>query len=239
VIDKLRQYIGQQMSDGTLDPWNRPHPWGGWCESLAEGIPFALGLDEVHRGSALQKLQAITDQGLLQTSWPPEHGAWCLYGADFDPNGHITFWDADQGAFLGTLENPSNIGYHTAAGAWRTQVAGWCRVPGVVAERRTPPLVVPPPNLIIPGNPYQVSDPAHQIGVGGGIRTFWESLPNPYVVLGFPMANEVTATVTDHDGTARTRTVQQFERSWVIYQPEAPDGWRVVLALLNQKIRLN
>ena len=73
IVAVLRPHLGEDASDGSLDPWNPAgHQWAGWCEASTEGAQYAAGLhDVVHRASAAAKLDAVSAQGLLQTSWPP------------------------------------------------------------------------------------------------------------------------------------------------------------------------
>lgn len=199
IIAQARRYLGQSTSDNTLDPWNpKNHPWGGWCESFAEGVPISLGLMEVHRASALDKLAAVRDQGLLQTTWPPEHGAWCLFGITFDPQGHICFWDADKEMYLTTLEQPSSIGYHTPSG-WRAGMAGWCRIPGVADARR-------------PASADYRRFEATGHGIYGDFRGYWEQFRDDAQALktfGLPLSEREPGPCED----GQIRTVQWFERA--------------------------
>jgi hypothetical protein len=217
LIAKVRQYIGQPSSDGTLDAWNAPHPWAYWCEALAEGAPTALGLAVTHYGSAAEHLDAITAAGLLRQG-TPEHGAWCLFGRAFDPNGHICFWDADKQQYLGTLTDGTGIGYHDQS--WTASLAGWCRVPGILAPYRapvTPP--APPVNRTPPNNPYGAIEIAPELWPR---FNYMDSLGLAYPMIGFPRV----AATKDAAGVVS----QRFERG-TLTQGGGPNPWDIVLAL--------
>jgi hypothetical protein len=239
LVARLESRIGHTLS-GDYDMRNgHNHPWAYYCRAAVESTGRNCGLDVVARPSALNAQHAAAAQGLLNTTDPPEHGAVVQFDTRFyAPDGHTGFWNADKGQLLGTLTDGTGIGYR----AWGPQTqgyAGWYRLPGVVGPRR--PVVSAPPfesgNLVIPDNPYNSgTDPKHQLCVGGAFRRVWELLPTPLVILGYPMSNERSATVIDADNTSRTRTVQQFERATLIYQPELPSPWNAVVALRNQRI---
>jgi hypothetical protein len=158
----LRRHIGESNSDMSLDPWNSGvypnHEWGGFCEAAIEGADAAAGLPIVHRGSAAEKGDAVIAQGLAQYSWPPEHGANCLWGRNFDPSGHICKWDEDKQMFLTTLMRPSNIGYYYSD-FWRQAMKCWFRPIGVAGIRRAAPPAPPPPDnvVVIDGRKYKVT----------------------------------------------------------------------------------
>jgi hypothetical protein len=239
LIAKFETQIGHAHS-GDYDPRNGiNHPWAYYCRAGVESTGRNCGLDVTARTSARDARLAATDQGLLNTSDPPEHGAVMQFDQRFYyPDEHTGLWNAQKGQLLGTLTDGTGVGYRN----WGPQTngyAGWYRLPGVAGEYRTlapaPPMNVG--NLVIPGNPYDTgTDPDHRLGLGGAFRRVWELLPDPFVILGFPTENEYSATVTDADGTARDRTVQAFERGTLIFQPELPSPWNVVLALRTQKI---
>jgi hypothetical protein len=238
LIAKFETQIGHAYS-GDYDPRNGNHPWAYYCRAGVESTGRNCGLSVVARVSALDAQHAAADQGLLNTTDPPEHGAVVQFDTRFYfPDGHTGYWNADKGQLLGTLTDGNGVGYK----AWGPQTfgyAGWYRLPGVVGERR---VVVPAPpidsgNLVIPDNPYNTgTDPMHQLGVGGAFRRVWELLPTPLVILGYPMTNEYAGVVTDADGTKRDRTVQDFERGILIFQSELPSPWNVTMALRNQKV---
>jgi hypothetical protein len=239
LIAKLETRIGHTLS-GDYDMRNgHNHPWAYYCRAAVESTGRNCGLSVVARPSALAAQHAAASQGLLNTTDPPEHGAVVQFDTQFyAPDGHTGFWNADKGQLLGTLTDGTGIGYKV----WGMQTpgyAGWYRLPGIVNARR--PVTSAPPfesgTLVIPDNPYN-TDPKNQLGVGGAFRRVWELLPTPLALLGYPMSNERSATVTDSDNTSRTRTVQQFERVTLIYQPELPSPWNAVAALHNQKITL-
>lgn len=243
LIAKARTQIGQPYS-GTYDARNGNHPWAYWCRAFVESTGRNCGLDVVAHTSALEAQQAAAAQGLLNTTDPPEHGAVMQFDQRFYyPDGHTGFWDADKGQLLGTLTDGTGVGYRDW-GAQTYGYAGWYRLPGVVGAHRPvspqpEPTPTPAGNLIIPNNPYNTgTDPNHQLGVGGGIRTKWEKTPDPLTIFGYPVANEAQALVTEADGrTVQKRTIQRFERVTLIYQPEnAGTVWEVVVSLRGQTI---
>jgi hypothetical protein len=243
LVAKGRTQIGMSFS-GTYDAHNGNHAWAFWCRAYIESTGRNCGLDVVAHSSAIEAQHAAADQGLLNTSSPPEHGAVCQMDTRFyAPDGHTFLWDADKGQALGTLTDGTGVGYRD----WGPQTfgwAGWYRLPGVVGARRTTPPVTPPTpspasNLVIADNPYNAGRVSpHEIGVGGGIRTKWEGVPDPLTIFGFPVANETQAIVTETDGrTVQIRTVQRFERLTLIYQPENKGTpFEVVAALRGQTI---
>jgi hypothetical protein len=215
VIAKARQYIGQATSDGTLDSWNGSHPWAFWCEAFTEGIPASLGLVTTHYESAAGHLDAITAAGLLQQG-TPEHGAWCLFGRTFDPNGHICFWDSGKQQYLGTLTDGTGIGYHDQS--WTASLAGWCRVPGVLAPYRS---TSSSDTFFVDGNPHG------QIPMKVPFWNRWhymDTLGLALPMIGYPVAAEVTV---------GGRRVQQCERGWLGTQ-DAADPWNVVMLLRDE-----
>lgn len=154
LIRIMAAHGNEERSDGTLDSWNAPHLWEGWCQASTEGVRAAAGLDVTHRASAAAQLDIVSAQGLLQQG-RPEHGAIVMWGRSFDPSGHTCLWDDDKGAFLSTLYGPSRIGYFYSDG-WYNAMAGWWRAPGVVAARRdvapSPPPPPPPDYVLLDGN---------------------------------------------------------------------------------------
>lgn len=237
LIAKFSTQIGHSTS-GDYDPRNGDHPWAYYCEAGVESTGRNCGLDVTPRASAIAKYNACNDQGLI-VQGTPEHGAQCFFGlAFYSPDGHTGLWDADKGMLLGTLTDGSGVGYRS----WGPGTVGYlgsCRIPGVVGDRR--PAVVHPPmdngNLVIPGTPGNDARAIpDRVGVGGAMRRVWEMLPEPLVALGFPLTNEYQATVVDEDGTTHERTVQEFQRTTLIYQPELAVPWNCVWALRSQKI---
>jgi hypothetical protein len=243
LVVKARTQIGNPFS-GTYDPRNGNHAWAYWCRAFVESTGRNCGLDVVAHNSALEAQHAAADQGLLNTTDRPEHGAVCQMDTRFYfPDGHTFYWDADKGMALGTLTDGTGVGYRDW-GPGTFGWAGWYRLPGVVGARRSAPPSPPPPpspdnNLVIPNNPYNAGrKPPHEVGVGGGIRAKWEGVPDPLTIFGFPVSNEQQALVTETDGrTVRQRTVQRFERLTLIYQPENKGTpFEVVAALRGQTI---
>lgn len=243
LIKIMAAHEGESNSDGTLDPWNMPefpnHLWQGWCEASVEGTDTAAGLAVVHRGSAAEKGDAVEAQGLMQHSWPPEHGANVCWGRTFDPQGHICKWDDDKQMFLSTLFGPSRIGYFYSDG-WRNAVRGWFRSPGVVAARRAvAPPPPPPPTVdswVIDGNPYgpiPVKVPFWPRW--DALNTMGKPLDHPGAVnpaglalptLGYPVEPETTLPTG--------RRVQRFERGWLATD-KGSDPFDCVVLMLSER----
>jgi hypothetical protein len=239
LIAVMAAHEGEASSDGTLDPWNGPHLWQGWCEASVEGVDTAAGLVVVHRGSAAEKGDAVEAQGLMRHSWPPEHGANVCWGRTFDPQGHICKWDDDKGMFLSTLFSPSRIGYFYSDG-WRDAVRGWFRSPGVVAARRAVAPPPPPPpavdSWVIDGNPYgPIPVRMPFFGRWDALNTMGKPLDHPGAVnpaglalptLGYPVEPETTL--------ATGRRVQRFERAWLATD-KGSDPFDCVALMLNER----
>jgi hypothetical protein len=244
LIAMLHTQIGHPSSDG-YDARNGNHAWSYWCRAAVESTGRNCGLEVVAHTSALAAQQAAAAQGLLNTRDAPEHGAVVQFDTRFyAPDGHTGLYDADEGMLLGTLTDGTGVGYRQW-GPGTYGYAGWYRMPGVLAPRRDatgmpPPIPAPDDNYVIPGNPYNesITDPNHRIGVGGGIKAKWQQTPDPLSIFGFPVANETQALVTEPDGsTVQQRTVQFFERTVLIFQPEhAGTAWEVVVSLRGQTI---
>jgi hypothetical protein len=240
IVAALIPHLGESNSDGTLDPWNGPHPWPGYCEASTEGAQYAAGLtDVVHRGSAALKLDAVTAQGLLQTSWPPEDGGICLWGRAFDPQGHTTVWSAAKGMWISTLYPPHAGLDYFYSDAWKAAMAGWYRAPGVVAANRAVPPVVP----ITPQTPFFVDqnpygpvpmrdlfwarwDALNAMGTKldhpGAINPKGQALP----IIGYPMEAERTLLTG--------RRIQKFERGYLATN-NGSDPFDVVMLMLSEQ----
>lgn len=242
LIAKLKTQIGSPRS-GAYDALNGDHVWAYWCEAAVESTARNCDIDVTPRGSALLKMQAAQDQGLLNTTDPPEHGAQVFMDTRFyAPDGHTFLWDDDRKQALGTLTDGTGVGYRD----WGPQTfgyAGWMRIPGVVGARRSvpvpsPPAPAPSTNLVIPDNPYNAGRVApNEIGVGGGMRRRWEEMPNPLPEMGFPVRNEEQVLVTETDGrTSKQRTGQEFQRGWRIYIPENAPPFDIVAPLTGQQV---
>jgi hypothetical protein len=240
IVAALLPHLSEMNSDGTLDPWNGPHPWPGWCESSTEGAQYAAGLtDVVHRGSAALKLDAVIAQGLLQTSWPPEDGAICLWGRSFDPSGHTTVWSAAKSMWISTLYPPHRGLDYFYSDAWKAAMAGWFRAPGVVAATRPTPLPVPIP----PQTPFFADQNPHgPIPMRDVFWARWDALnamgtklDHPGAVnpaglalptLGYPVEVEKTLPTG--------RRIQRFERAWLATDKN-PEPFNVVTLLLTEQ----
>jgi hypothetical protein len=243
LVAKLRTQIGQPRS-GSYDTLNGDHAWAYWCRAAVESTGRNCGLSVTAHASALDAQHAAADQGLLNTTDAPEHGAVVQMDTRFyAPDGHTFLWDDDRKMALGTLTDGTGVGYRSW-GPGTYGYAGWYRLPGIVAPRRpvTPPPDPPPAtNLVIPDNPYNAGRVApHEIGVGGGMRRVWEALTAAGVamqLLGWPVANETQAIVTEPDGrTSKQRTIQRFERATLVFIPENKAPWDIVAALRGQTV---
>jgi hypothetical protein len=243
LLAKFRTQIGVPRS-GAYDALNGDHPWAYWCRAGVESTGRNCGLSVVAHTSALAAQNAAADQGLLNTTDPPEHSAVVQLDQRFYyPDGHTGYWDADRGMMLCTLTDGTGVGYRNW-GPGTYGYVGWYRLPGVVAPRRAvaaPPAPPPATNLVIPGNPYNAGRVApHEIGVGGGVQATWEKLGDRAMqALGWPVDNERQAIVTEPDGrTSKQRTVQEFERAILIFIPENDPAWQIVAAMRGQTITM-
>ncbi len=221
----LAAHEGEKRSDGTLDPWNPVgHLWEGWCLGSVDGTRNEAGIPGPRRENAAALLDAVIAQGLLQTSWPPEHGGVPLWGRQFDPAGHVCLYDADRQQFLSTLYSPSRIGYRDPAG-WMEQMAGWFRAPGVVAPYRAvqPPVVTPPAP---PADGLVIAGPYGTIAVPEPFAARWRALDA--VGLAYPTLGYPTGPVTTM-GTGRR--LLPFERA-VLATGDGAAPWDVASLLL-------
>jgi hypothetical protein len=201
-----------------------------------EGAQYAAGLSVVHRASAADKLDAVITQGLLQTAWPPEHGAICLWGRTFDPQGHTTAWDDDKQQWISTLFNPSRLDYYFTD-AWKGAMAGWYRAPGVVAARRDQPAPAPAPQtpFFIDGNPHGPV-PVRDIfwARWDALNTMGNKLDHPGAVNAHGLALPTLGYAVEPERTLPTgRRIQRFERCWLATQGDA-EPFNVVALLLEE-----
>jgi hypothetical protein len=228
LITIMAAHENERISDGTLDSWNAPHLWQGWCQASVEGVRAAAGLEVIHRGSAADQLDVVMAQGLLQQG-RPEHGGICMWGRSFDPYGHTCLWDEERGAFLSTLYDPSRIGYFYSD-VWYNALAGWWRAPGVVAARRDatpqPPAPPPPEYVLVDGSAIPIPlwawsrwDALNTMGTPldhvGAINPDGLALPT----YGYPMKNELVLPTG--------RKLMFFERA-VMATQSAREPWNVV-----------
>jgi hypothetical protein len=232
VVAMAETQVGHAHS-GDFDRHNGNHPWPYWCLALVESSHRNLGLHVPAQVSAYRAgLSFDLEQG------PPPVGAAVFFNQEFYwPDGHVGI-SVGGGRLLGTLTDGSGVGYmfwneHTRG------FMGWTYYPGVVADRIEGERA-PDRWLVQDNNPYQESQP-EVIGIGGGFLRYYNSLSigaEPLVVLGYAMARETQAFVTDDDGAGqrRERTIQRFQRATLIYQPEQPFPHDVVAALFNQTI---
>lgn len=240
IVAALVPHIGESNSNGALDPWNMAlypnHPWAGFCEAATEGAQYTAGLiDVVHRPSAADKLDAVTAQGLLQTSWPPEDGACCLWGRSFDPNGHTTVYSAAKGMWISTLYNPSRLDYYMND-AWKAAMSGWYRAPGVVAATRTVP-VAPP---VTPLTPFFVDGCAIPLrdlfwARWDALNTMGKKMDRPGQINPDGLALPTLGYPVEPDTTLPSgRRVQKFERAYLAYDRGAAPFDVVVMLLTEQ-----
>jgi hypothetical protein len=244
LLATLAAHENESISDGTLDSWNPPHVWEGWCQASVEGARDASGLGEpTHRNSAAEQLDVVIAQGLLQYG-RPEHGGICMWGRSFDPYGHTCLWDDDRGIFLSTLYGPSRIGYYDSD-SWYNALAGWWRAPGVVAPRRGDAPVPPEPPeplpdfVLVDGNPYgEIPVPVWAWSRWDALNTMGTPLDHPGAInpdglalptLGYPMRSEQTLPTG--------RRVQQFERA-VLATNSDHEPWDVVSLLFSEVLAL-
>jgi len=233
-LDVMKMAISQfgHPRSGTYDTLNGDHAWSYWCESYIESTHRNLGLSVTPQPSAIVASQHYD----LQPGRAP-FGAAMWFGTSFYyPDGHTAFGTGGPYC-LGTLTDGTGVGLME----WNETTEGylgWAYYQGV--EPYTPNPSPPIPNwLVQEGNPYSPDADGQEVGIGGGFLRFYNSVENgldPMVVLGYAKAREQQATVTDPDGTVNTRTVQSFERGWLVYQPENGYPYDIVMAQETSQI---
>jgi hypothetical protein len=217
--------IGHPRS-GAYDALNGDHAWAYWCLAYQESTHRNMGLDVTPQWNAVGAGRSYDLSG-----GPPPFGASVFFDENFYyPDGHTGISMGD-GRLLGTLTDGSGVGYRY----WNNATygfMGWCYLPGVTpagdsgtdgGSEPAPPRSFRPPN-----NPHETDT---DIILAHGMLRFWVQVDiggDPYTVLGFPVANERDATIIDADGTARTRTIQEFERLVLVFQPENKFPWDIV-----------
>jgi len=232
VVAMGQTQIGHAYSNG-FDTVNGTHQWAYWCLAFADSANRNCGVDVPLYPNAVTAGRARD----LQPG-PAPKGAACFFDETFYyPDGHVGISMGD-GRLLGTLTNPSNVGYMY----WNDQTPGymgWAYYENVEPMPDPRPPDPPPTNwLVQPDNPYSPDDAGNEVGVGGGFKRFYDGVAagqDPMTVLGYALANEEQAIVTDDDGTSRQRTIQRFERGTLIYQPENAFPYDVVNNLNTQE----
>jgi hypothetical protein len=237
-VDDLMLMADTQLyvpRSGSYDKLNGDHSWAYWCLAYVESSHRNVGLEVPAKNNAYQAGLSFN-----LNSGPAPFGAAVFFGQEFYyPDGH-TGLSVGEGWMIGTVTDGNGVNYcywnnHTPG------YMGWTYYPGVVIGEEIPSEPPPPNQLVQPNNPHQVAGEA-EIMIAGGFLRYYNAVAlgqEPMVVLGYAKAREVDARITDSNGQSYTRTIQRFERSTLIYQPEHPFPWDIVSALDDQVIEDN
>ena len=215
---------------GDFDSVNGNHPWAYWCLSFVDSSNRNCGLNVPLYPNAVT---AGHNYDLQQGDAPP--GAALFMNENFYyPDGHAAL-SVGGGWAISTVTNGTGIGMMWLPPSTHGMM-GWAFYDGV--EEVEMPTEPPLSWYVQPDNPYS-EVLGKEVGIGGGFLRFYQGIAigqDPMTVLGYAMDTEQTATVVDEDGSSKERTIQLFQRGTLIYQPETPFPFDVVMALSTQQI---